>query len=343
MTIVCGDSHTSTHGAFGALAFGIGTSPRSSTSWPPRPSPRTSPRPSASTSTAYFPSASPPRTSSSTSSAASAPPAPPATSVEYAGSAIRALSMEGRMTVCNMSIEAGARAGMIAPTRPPSPTSKAAGSRPAPVPPAPLTGHEAASSSTERGVPVRSATSQWAGQTRRTGSTIDEALVESSAVAHWSAIRNRPRRRPSTANSTSTPAPCTPTVTWGTSSRHDHHHRRDPSPLLERMPTPPRPTAKSFESRLEYMGLAPGTPMETGQSGSTPSSSAPAPTPASKICAPPPRSSRGHHVATTVRAMVVPGSQAGEAPGRTGRPRPQSSPSPPASTGASPAAPCVSA
>src|SRR6266700_374781 len=62
-TLVCGDSHTATHGAFGALAYGIGTG--------------------------Y--------------------------AIEYAGEAIRALSMEGRMTVCNMSIEAGARAGLIAP------------------------------------------------------------------------------------------------------------------------------------------------------------------------------------------------------------------------------------
>ena len=59
--------------------------------------------------------ASAPRTSSSPSSARSAPPAAPAHVIEYAGDAIRALSMEGRMTVCNMSIEGGARAGMIAP------------------------------------------------------------------------------------------------------------------------------------------------------------------------------------------------------------------------------------
>jgi len=54
--------------------------------------------------------------------------------IEYAGSVIRALSMEGRMTICNMSIEAGARAGMIAPTPPPSPTSRAAAS-PLKIPP----------------------------------------------------------------------------------------------------------------------------------------------------------------------------------------------------------------
>ena len=66
-------------------------------------------------STAYCPTASPARTSSWPSSARSARPAAPAMCIEYAGDAIRALSMEGRMTVCNMSIEGGARAGLIAP------------------------------------------------------------------------------------------------------------------------------------------------------------------------------------------------------------------------------------
>ncbi|WP_447978601.1 3-isopropylmalate dehydratase large subunit [Candidatus Nitrospira bockiana] len=114
MTIVCGDSHTSTHGAFGALAFGIGTSevehvlatqcliqsrPKSMLV---RVEGRLSDRCSAKDiilaiigrigtagGTGYV--------------------------LEYAGSAIRALTMEGRMTLCNMSIEAGARAGMVAP------------------------------------------------------------------------------------------------------------------------------------------------------------------------------------------------------------------------------------
>ncbi len=114
MTIVCGDSHTSTHGAFGALAFGIGTSEVEhvmATQTLPQDKPRTfrinieGTLPLGVTAkdivlhiigqigtagaTGYV--------------------------VEYAGSAIRNLSMEGRMTICNMSIEAGARAGMIAP------------------------------------------------------------------------------------------------------------------------------------------------------------------------------------------------------------------------------------
>lgn len=114
MTVVCGDSHTSTHGAFGALAFGIGTSEvehvlASQTLPQVRPG------------------------SMAVNVEGEAPPGVTAKDIvlaiigeigtgggighiiEYRGSAIRALSMEGRMTVCNMSIEAGAKAGMIAP------------------------------------------------------------------------------------------------------------------------------------------------------------------------------------------------------------------------------------
>ena len=114
MTIVCGDSHTSTHGAFGAIAFGIGTSEVEmvmATQCLLQSKPKLMrinvegalnkgvvskdiilyiiAQISASGATGY--------------------------SVEYAGSAIRNLSMEARMTICNMSIEMGARGGMIAP------------------------------------------------------------------------------------------------------------------------------------------------------------------------------------------------------------------------------------
>src|SRR4051812_12684703 len=114
MTIVCGDSHTSTHGAFGAIAFGIGTSEVEmvlATQCLMQSMPKLMrinvdgelnkgvvskdiilyiiSQISASGATGYF--------------------------VEYAGSAIRNLSMEARMTICNMSIEMGARGGMIAP------------------------------------------------------------------------------------------------------------------------------------------------------------------------------------------------------------------------------------
>lgn len=116
MTIVCGDSHTATHGAFGALAFGIGTSEVEhvlATQTLPQSTPKTmeirvegdGPLPAGVTAkdiilaiigkigtagaTGYV--------------------------IEYTGAPIRALSMEARMTICNMSIEAGARAGLIAP------------------------------------------------------------------------------------------------------------------------------------------------------------------------------------------------------------------------------------
>jgi 3-isopropylmalate/(R)-2-methylmalate dehydratase large subunit len=116
MTMVCGDSHTSTHGAFGSVAFGIGTSEVEmvlATQCILQPKPKKMritvdgelgrgvtakdvvlyiiSRISASGGTGYF--------------------------IEFAGSAIRGLSMEGRMTVCNMSIESGARGGLIAPDK----------------------------------------------------------------------------------------------------------------------------------------------------------------------------------------------------------------------------------
>jgi 3-isopropylmalate/(R)-2-methylmalate dehydratase large subunit len=114
MTIVCGDSHTSTHGAFGALAFGIGTSEVEhvlATQTLPQPAPKTM----------------------AVTVDGTLPPGVTAKDVilaiigrlgtgggighviQYRGSAIRGLSMEGRMTVCNMSIEAGARAGLVEP------------------------------------------------------------------------------------------------------------------------------------------------------------------------------------------------------------------------------------
>src|SRR5580693_9761775 len=114
MTIVCGDSHTSTHGAFGALAFGIGTSEVEhvmATQTLPQDKPKTfrinveGTLPLGVTAKdIVLHIIGQIGTAGATGHV-----------VEYAGSAIRNLSMEGRMTICNMSIEAGARAGMIAP------------------------------------------------------------------------------------------------------------------------------------------------------------------------------------------------------------------------------------
>ena len=114
MTIVCGDSHTSTHGAFGALAFGIGTSEVEhvlATQTLPQRKPKTMLV----------------RVDGKLSEGVSAKDialgiigkigTDGATGyvIEYGGEAVRSLSVEGRMTLCNMSIEAGARAGMVAP------------------------------------------------------------------------------------------------------------------------------------------------------------------------------------------------------------------------------------
>jgi 3-isopropylmalate/(R)-2-methylmalate dehydratase large subunit len=114
MTIVCGDSHTSTHGAFGALAFGIGTSEVEhvlATQALPQKRPATM----AVTIDGELP---PGVTAKDLVLAVIGRIGTGGGSghiIEYRGSALRGLSMEGRMTVCNMSIEAGARAGMIAP------------------------------------------------------------------------------------------------------------------------------------------------------------------------------------------------------------------------------------
>jgi 3-isopropylmalate/(R)-2-methylmalate dehydratase large subunit len=114
MTIVCGDSHTSTHGAFGSLAFGIGTSEvehvlatqclpqRKARNFRVRFQGHLPPRISAKDAILYLI-----RTIGTDGATGYV--------IEYAGPVIDSLTMEERMTVCNMSIEAGARAGMIAP------------------------------------------------------------------------------------------------------------------------------------------------------------------------------------------------------------------------------------
>ena len=115
MTIVCGDSHTATHGAFGALAFGIGTSEVEhvlATQTPRAAQAALDARPLRGRASA---SASRPRTSSSATIGQMGVDGAAGHVVEFAGPGVEALSMEGRMTVCNMTIEGGGRAGMIAP------------------------------------------------------------------------------------------------------------------------------------------------------------------------------------------------------------------------------------
>src|SRR5262249_54965898 len=116
MTIVCGDSHTSTHGAFGSLAFGVGTSEVEhvmATQCLLQKKPKTM--------LVRFDGVLPPGVTAKdmilSLIAQIGTDGASGHVIEYAGDAIRALSMEARMTVCNMSIEAGARAGMIAPDK----------------------------------------------------------------------------------------------------------------------------------------------------------------------------------------------------------------------------------
>ena len=282
MTIVCGDSHTSTHGAFGALAFGIGTSEVEhvmATQTLPQSKPKTFRinvegelpygvtakdiildiigRIGTDGATGYV--------------------------VEYAGSAIRALSMEGRMTICNMSIEAGARAGMIAPDE--TTFNYLKGRRFAPgthtnlvspsIPTDPAFGTTTGVHEAEWNLAVE----QWASLVTDEGATFDRELhIDATKLA--------------------------PSVTWGTSpgmvTTID-----STVPSIDDAPS--EADKKSFSRALEYMDLKPGTKIEDINVdavflGSCTNARIEDLRAAAKIV-------DGYHVATTVRAMVVPGSQ----------------------------------
>jgi 3-isopropylmalate/(R)-2-methylmalate dehydratase large subunit len=260
MTIVCGDSHTSTHGAFGALAFGIGTSEVEhvmATQTLPQDKPKTfrinveGTLPIGVTAKdIVLHIIGQIGTAGATGHV-----------IEYAGSAIRNLSMEGRMTICNMSIEAGARAGMIAPDA----TTFAY-----------LKGRRFSPQGTAWDEAVR----HWSELVTDTGAKFDRELTIAALDI-------------------------TPTVSWGTSPGMVTGVKSAvplPDPLASEA------DRKAFERALEYMDLKPGTPIEQIKIdavflGSCTNARIEDLRAAAKIV-------DGHHIASTVRAIVVPGSQA---------------------------------
>ena len=297
MTIVCGDSHTSTHGAFGALAFGIGTSEVEhvlATQTLPQSKPQTF-RINVEGTLATGVTAKDIilhiigriGTAGATGCV-----------VEYAGSAIRALSMEGRMTVCNMSIEAGARAGMIAPDATTFAYLKGRRFSPGTKPGAP-------SMTASSGVPgerslLAGVGSSWVGSENN---AVDEAIW-SEAVSRWKSLATDPGAtfdRELTLNA----ADITPTVSWGTSPGMVTGVDST-VPLAD--PNASEADRKAFDRALDYMGLTPGQPIQQVPIdcvfiGSCTNGRIEDLRAASAVV-------RGHRVATTVRAMVVPGSQA---------------------------------
>ncbi len=258
MTIVCGDSHTSTHGAFGALAFGIGTSEVEhvlATQTLIQAKPRTMEirvdgklglgvtakdvilaiigKIGTDGATGY--------------------------AVEYTGEVIRALSMEGRMTVCNMSIEAGARAGMIAPDEKTFAYVKGREFSP-------------------KGAELDAAVAAW-----RELPTDEGATFDTTVTLHADDIP--------------------PYVSWGTSPGMV-------SPITGRVPDPAQiddeSNRKSTTLALEYMGLAPNTPLQeialdTVFIGSCTNGRIEDLRAAAGVL-------KGKHVKDSLRAMVVPGS-----------------------------------
>src|ERR1700712_2275078 len=260
MTIVCGDSHTSTHGAFGALAFGIGTSEVEhvmATQTLPQDKPKTfrinveGTLPVGVTAKdIVLHIIGQIGTAGATGHV-----------IEYAGSAIRNLSMEGRMTICNMSIEAGARAGMIAPDA--TTFAYLKGRRFSP-----------------QGEAWDLAVQNWSALVTEEGATFDRELTIDAATL-------------------------APSVTWGTSPGMV-------TTIDSKVPSLESATneadRKSFERAFEYMDLQPNTPVEDIKVdavflGSCTNGRIEDLRAAAKVV-------DGYHVATTVRAMVVPGSQA---------------------------------
>jgi 3-isopropylmalate/(R)-2-methylmalate dehydratase large subunit len=248
MTIVCGDSHTSTHGAFGALAFGIGTSEVEhvlATQTLQQRKPR-SMRISYDGELGYGVTA---KDLILATIGQIGVDGGVGHVIEYAGPAIEGLSMEGRMTVCNMTIEAGGRAGMIAPD---ATTFEWVEGREAAPDPLPL--------------------DDWRALHTEEGASFDtEVVVDASRIS--------------------------PQVTWGTT----------PGMVVGVTDSVPQPAGEGDERALEYMALEPGTPiaeirLDRVFIGSCTNSRIGDLREAAELV-------KGRRVASTVNAMVVPGSQ----------------------------------
>jgi 3-isopropylmalate/(R)-2-methylmalate dehydratase large subunit len=249
MTIVCGDSHTATHGAFGALAFGIGTSEVEHVL-----ATQTVPQTRARKMLVRF-EGEPGRgivakdyilglIGQITSAGGTG------YVIEYAGPAIDALSMEGRMTICNMSIEAGARAGYVAPD---------------------------------------DTTFAWI--EGRPGAPADF----DAAVAEWRDLRSDPDAEYDRVEVVDVAA-LAPQVSWGT----------NPGQVAPITGVVPDPATPDEERALAYMGLVAGTPLQEIRVdrvflGSCTNSRIEDLRAAARIV-------EGRRVASTVQAMVVPGS-----------------------------------
>jgi len=249
MTIVCGDSHTSTHGAFGALAFGIGTSEVEhvlATQTLQQRKPK-------SMRIRYEGELGPGVTAKDLilgTIGRIGVDGGVGHVIEYAGPAIEALSMEGRMTVCNMTIEGGGRAGMIAPDETTFEWVK---------------GREAAPEDFEAAV------AGWRELYTEDGAEFDsEVVIDASAIS--------------------------PQVSWGT----------NPAMVTDVTGAVPQPAGEGDERALEYMGLEAGTPIEEIALdrvfiGSCTNSRIGDLREAAALV-------KGRKVASTVEAMVVPGS-----------------------------------
>ncbi|HKX08995.1 MAG TPA: 3-isopropylmalate dehydratase large subunit [Stellaceae bacterium] len=258
MTIVCGDSHTSTHGALGALAFGIGASEVShvlatQTLWQRKPKAKRI------TVDGTLGAGVTAKDVILAIIARIGADGAVGHAIEYAGSAIRGLSVEGRLTVCNMSIEAGARAGMVAP--------------------------DDTTIAYLEGRPYAPKGAQW-----------------EQAVRFWRSLPSDAEARFDSEVALDA-ATIAPMVTWGTSPQ-------DAVAITERVPDPAdfadAGRRAAAGKALEYMGLTPGTalsgiPVQRVFIGSCTNSRIEDLRIAAQIAS-------GRKVASTVRAMVVPGS-----------------------------------